>query len=108
MKVIETSSVEWQSTVLAVVLHLHLEARRRVELRSRDYKSLILATKLAGRWKGRRGSDPQHLAWKASVLPIELLPHMLIYLSSLYKYYTMIFKKNQIFTHSNSQVKVMI
>ena len=25
VKVIETSSVEWQSTVLAVVLHLHLE-----------------------------------------------------------------------------------
>ena len=51
MKVIETSSVEWQSTVLTVVLHLHLEARPRVELESRDYKSLILATKLAGHIK---------------------------------------------------------
>ena len=30
------------------------------------------------------------------------------FLSSLYKYYTTIFKKNQIFTHSNSQVGVVI
>ena len=32
VKVIETSSIEWQSTVLAVVLHLHLEAKTRIEL----------------------------------------------------------------------------
>ena len=26
-------------------------------------------------WSGRRVSNPQHPAWKASTLPIELLPH---------------------------------
>lgn len=26
-------------------------------------------------WSGERGSNPQHLAWKASTLPIELSPH---------------------------------
>lgn len=28
-----------------------------------------------GKWSGRRVSNPQHPAWKASTLPIELLPH---------------------------------
>lgn len=35
-------------------------------------------------------------------------PYKLISLSTLYKYYTTIFEKNQIFTHSNSQVGVVI
>ncbi len=55
VKGIEPSLSAWQAEVLTAILHLHLEARPRVELESRDYKSLILATKLAGHKQDRFG-----------------------------------------------------
>ena len=54
------------------------------------------------------GLEPVPPAWKAGMLATDTTPSYKIYLSSLYKYYTTIFEKNQIFTRSNSQVGVVI
>ena len=43
------------------------------------------------------GVEPTYPVWKTGVLADVLIPHKLISLSTLYKYYTTIFKKNQIF-----------
>ena len=42
------------------------------------------------------GLEPVPPAWKAGMLATDTTPSYEIYLSSLYKYYTTIFKKNQI------------
>lgn len=100
---IEPPSVEWQSTVLAVVLHLH--GISIASLGSAGFAwhqtsvvNLCFSHKWTnyGEWCGVTGSNRRPYACKAYALPAELTPHIFIFIFILYIYYTIFFLKNQI------------
>lgn len=66
----EPTSSGWQPEILTKLNYIPMEARPRVELESRDYKSLILATKLAGHLDQYKGFEPSPTEWKSVMLPL--------------------------------------
>ena len=99
MKGIEPSSQPWQGRIITSILHLHLEAKTRIELATCWLQ--VSCTASCATWPLDRdtGFEPAPSAWKAEMLAADTNPGFSeISLSTLYKYYITIFKKNQIFT----------